>query len=154
MKKSLLATLSIAAALAVTGCAAPSDSAVVYKRGQLQQPQTVEFGQVVSVQNVKVEGEKNPLLTMGGTAIGGVAGSSIGGGEGSASGAIAGAMIGGLASESIQQGAGTKNALEVTVRLDRDGRMISVVQEGDLPLVAGQRVRILTGAGTMRVVPM
>lgn len=154
MKKGLLLASAISAVLLATGCSTPSDSAVVYKRDQLQQPQVVEFGQIVSVQNVKVEGEQNQLLTLGGTALGGVAGSSIGQGRGSALGAIGGAMLGGLLSQSAQQGLGTKNALELTVRLDRDGRMVSIVQDADIPLNPGQRVRILSGNGTMRVVPL
>ncbi|MCL6262516.1 glycine zipper 2TM domain-containing protein [Craterilacuibacter sp. RT1T] len=154
MKKGLLLASAISTVLLATGCSTPSDSAVVYKRGQLQQPQVVEFGQIVSVQNVKVEGEQNQLLTLGGTALGGVAGSSIGQGRGSALGAIGGAMLGGLLSQSAQQGLGTKNALELTVRLDRDGRMVSIVQDADIPLSPGQRVRILSGNSTMRVVPL
>lgn len=137
----------------LAGCAT-SDSAAVYSKGQMRQAQTVEFGTVVSVQNVLMEGQNNEFLTLGGAALGGLAGSNIGHGRGAAAGTIVGALAGGFGAQAAQRNLGTKNALEITVRLDRSGRMISIVQEVDIPFAAGQRVRVITGAGNDRVAPL
>ncbi|MBI3144011.1 MAG: glycine zipper 2TM domain-containing protein [Pseudogulbenkiania sp.] len=137
----------------LAGCAT-SDSAAVYSKGQMRQAQSVEFGTVVSVQNVLMEGQNNEILTLGGAALGGLAGSNIGHGRGAAAGTIVGALAGGFGAQAAQRNLGTKNALEITVKLDRSGRMISIVQEADIPFAAGQRVRVITGAGNDRVAPL
>lgn len=149
--RSLAAGIAVAGALA--GCAT-SDSAAVYSKGQMRQAQTVEFGTVVSVQNVLMEGQNNELLTLGGAALGGLAGSNIGHGRGAAAGTIVGALAGGFGAQAAQRNLGTKTALEITVKLDRSGRMISIVQEADIPFAVGQRVKVLSGADNDRVTPL
>jgi outer membrane lipoprotein SlyB len=139
-------------AAALTGCA--DNSAMTYNQSQMQRAQSVQLGTVVSVQQVKVKGDSNALLTLGGAALGGLAGSNIGGGSrGSAAGAVVGAMAGGYGAQAAQKNLGGKNALEITVKLD-SGQTISIVQGADTPIVNGQRVRVLTGAGADRVVPL
>lgn len=151
-RKILVITLSsLIGAGMLSGCA--SDSAMVYSQNQMRQAQTVQVGTVVSVHNVKMQGSDNGLLTLGGAALGGLAGSHLGrGSKANAAGAIVGALAGGYATDAAQKNMGTKNAVEVTVKLD-SGRMISIVQDPDVQLVAGQRVRVLSGGGTDRVVP-
>lgn len=150
MKTRILIT-ALATSTLLAGCAMPGSSAGVYSKDQMGQAQTVEFGRITSVQKVKVQGDNNPLITMGGTALGGLAGSNVGKGSGAVAGAIVGAMAGGLATQSIQQNM-TQEALELTVELDK-GRTISVVQAADVPFTVGQRVRVLTGGGSTRVTP-
>ena len=137
-----------------TGCASTSDSGQVYSKDQMRMAHVVEFGQVIAVKNVLMEGNRNELLTMGGTALGGLAGSNIGKGSGAVAGAIVGAIAGGLAAQSAQQSLNTKPALEITVKLDNGGKMLSIVQEADVPFSQGQRVRVLSGGGTTRVSPL
>lgn len=133
------------------GCA--SDSAMVYNQGQVQQAQTVQLGIVTSVQQVTMKGDNNSLLTLGGAALGGIAGSQLGqGNRANAAGAIAGALLGGFGADAAQSSLSKKNGLEITVKLD-SGRMISIVQAADVPMVTGQRVRVLSGGGADRVVP-
>lgn len=136
----------------LSGCAS-DDSAMSYSSGQMRKAQVVQIGTVLSVQPVKVKGSSNPLLTVGGAALGGLAGSTMGGSSrASAAGAVAGALVGGAGAEVAQRQLSKKAALEITVKLD-SGPTISIVQDQDVPLVAGQRVRVLTGGGTDRVVP-
>ena len=147
----VLAMSAFVGASLLSGCA--SDSAMVYSQDQMRQAQTVQLGTIVSVHNVKMQGSNNGLLTLGGAALGGLAGSNLGRGDkANAAGAIAGALVGGFASNAAQKSVGTKDALEITVKLDT-GRMISIVQDADVQLVAGQRVRVLSGGGTDRVAP-
>ena len=147
-------TLSLLSIASLSGCANmySSESAAVYSKSDMRQIHEVEYGKVLDVKMVKMEGDKSDLLTLGGTALGGIAGSSVGQGRGSAAGAVIGAMVGGMAAQSMQRGA-TKDAYELTVQTDK-GRTISIVQEADVPISAGQRVKILTGNGTARVLPM
>lgn len=147
--------LLVAGFVAVTtlaGCASP-DSAMVYSRNQAQRAQTVHLGTVVSVQAVKVEGKQNGLLTLGGAAVGGIAGSAIGQGRGSTLGAVVGAIAGGVAADAAQKNLGSQQSVEVTVKLDKSGELISIVQAQDVSLAPGQRVRVMRGGSTDRVLP-
>ncbi|MDF0605355.1 glycine zipper 2TM domain-containing protein [Neisseriaceae bacterium TC5R-5] len=146
-----LTVVTLLAAGVLTGCAT-SNSAGVYSQGQMRQAQTVQIGTVVSVQNVKMEGNNNELLTIGGAALGGLAGSSVGGGRGQVAGAIVGALAGGVGANAAQR-AMTRDALEITVKLEGSNRMISIVQDADIAITPNQRVRVLTGGGNDRVVP-
>lgn len=148
IKPALIAAVT---GLALAGCA--SNSATVYTTGQAQRVQTVELGTVVSVQNARIQGDNNPLYTLGGAALGGLAGSNIGKGSGSAAGAIVGALLGGAASNAAQKNLGGQAAYEITVQLD-NGRTISIVQQADTPITGGMRVRVLSGGGADRVVPL
>lgn len=152
MKSRQILIAGILTMVALTGCATSSDSAQVYSKGQMRQMHEVEYGKILDIKNVKMEGDKNDLLTLGGTALGGLAGSNIGKGSGSVAGAIVGAMAGGLASEAVQRN-NTKNAYELTVQMEK-GRTVSIVQEADVVLTVGQRVKVITGGGTARVLPM
>ena len=135
----------------LAGCA--SDSAMVYSQGQTRQAQSVQLGTVVSVHVVKREGSNNELLTLGGAALGGIAGSNLGNGnKANAAGAIAGALLGGFGAQAAQKGMGTKDAYEITVKLD-NGRLLSIVQDTDVQVEVNQRVRVLSGGGADRVVP-
>jgi outer membrane lipoprotein SlyB len=60
---------------------------------------------------------------------------------------VGGAVAGGAVEEEVTK----KDGLEIIVRLD-GGKVVSVVQEADVPFQAGENVRILTGPdGTARV---
>jgi len=152
--KTIVITLAISLASSMLAGCASDDSATTYSQGQMRQMQTVQLGTVISVQQVKPKGEDNGLLTLGGAALGGIAGSTMGGGNrGSAVGTIVGALAGGFGAQAAQTKLSTKAALEITVQLDGSGRMISIVQDANVQLVTGQRVRVLSGGGNDRVVP-
>ncbi len=128
-KVRLLVVASLAAPVfLLAGCANKSASSSVYSYGQAQREQIVRLGTVVSVRAVTIQEDQNSGVgTVGGAALGGVAASSIGGGRGSILASIGGAILG-----------------ETRV----------VAQEADVPLSAGQRVRMLSGNGPTRVVPL
>ena len=81
--------LLVLGAVTLTGCATYSPD--VYQAGQVQQVQSVELGTVEAVRSVQIQGKSNELYTLGGTVLGGLAGSTIGRGTGSVAGAVAGA---------------------------------------------------------------
>ena len=148
MKRMLAVTLVLVAAT-LAGCAS-SKSGSAYTRDQARQEMIVRTGVVESVREVQLEGTKSGVGAAAGAVAGGVGGSHMGGGSGQIVGAVVGAVIGGIAGAAIEEGVTKKAALEITVRLD-NGQLTAVVQEGDEPFQAGERVRLLSGAGGTRV---
>lgn len=143
-------TLAAVAALAVAGCAAPPRGGADYRGYETRQAQTVQFGVVESVRNVRINATESGVGATSGAVLGGIAGSTIGQGRGSVAGAVAGAVIGGIAGQAIERDANLRPGIEITVKLE-GGRMIAVVQEADENFRPGDRVRVLTGPGGTRV---
>lgn len=134
------------------GCAS-QQSAEVYRRGEAQRSADVFYGQVVHVRPVLIEGTKSNVGTGGGAVIGGIAGSTVGKGTGRRLGTAVGAIAGGIAGAAAEEGLTRESGVEVTVDL-ADGRTLAVVQDDDVALVPGQRVRVVrSGAGSYRVYP-
>ena len=144
-----MAVMVIATAF-ITGCAS-SRSGQVYSRDEARQVQTVENGSVESVKQVVIEGTKTPIGTAAGGVTGGVVGHSVGGGSGKDIATVVGALVGAAAGTMVEEGITSKQGLEIIVRKD-SGQTIVVVQEADMPIAVGERVRIITAAdGTTRV---
>ena len=145
------AILSAALALLLSGCFS-RESANVYNKSEAGREQTVRMATVDSVRKVTLEGSRSGIGAGAGGAVGGISGSAVGQGKGSSVaavlGAVAGGVVGGIAEEKVTR----KDALEITVRLD-NGDMRAIVQEADVDLKPGQRVRLLTTGGVTRVTP-
>jgi outer membrane lipoprotein SlyB len=145
------AILAAAAALLLSGCFS-RESANVYNKNEAGREQTVRMATVDSVRKVTLEGSRSGIGAGAGGAVGGISGSAVGQGKGSSVaavlGAVAGGVVGGIAEEKVTR----KEALEITVRLD-NGELRAIVQEADVPLQPGQRVRLLTTGGVTRVTP-
>lgn len=137
-------------AMILTGCAS-SRSGQVYSRDEARQIQTVENGTVESVKEVVIEGTKTPIGTAAGAVTGGVLGSTIGGGSGKTVATVIGALAGAAAGTMAEEGITRKPGLEIIVKKD-NGHTIVIVQEADMIITAGDRVRVITAAdGTTRV---
>ncbi|MFH2093696.1 MAG: glycine zipper 2TM domain-containing protein [Pseudomonadota bacterium] len=150
MKATTIIVMVSILAVYISGCAS-SRSGQVYSRDEARQVQTVENGTVESVKQVMIEGTKTPVGTAAGGVAGGVLGSTVGSGSGrtvaTVLGALAGAAAGTMAEEEITK----KQGLEIIVKKD-NGQTIVVVQEADVVISAGDRVRIITSStGTTRV---
>ncbi|MDD2408933.1 MAG: glycine zipper 2TM domain-containing protein [Tepidiphilus sp.] len=142
--------LMVVAALGVAGCASGLGGGT-YGRTEARRAMSVQYGVVESVRPVQLEGTKSPLGAGAGAVVGGVAGSGVGGGRGQIVGATVGAVAGGLAGAALEEVATRRPGVEVTVRLD-NGRVIAVVQEDEGEgFRLGERVRVLSDGGTMRV---
>lgn len=138
----------------VTGCANHSASSSVYTYGQAQREQIVRLGTVESVRPVTIQAsDTSGAGVVAGGALGGVAGSAVGGGRGNVLATIGGGILGALAGNAVENQANRKSGLEITVRLD-NGETRVVAQEADVAINAGQRVRLVSGNGPTRVVPM
>ncbi|HUL55783.1 MAG TPA: glycine zipper 2TM domain-containing protein [Usitatibacter sp.] len=137
-------------ALALGGCAYPPAGSGDYRGYEVRGEQSVRFGVVESVRDVRITPHDTGVGTAGGAALGAVAGSTVGGGNGQIAGAIGGAILGGIIGQNIEQQANQKNGVEITVLLD-SGKYIAIVQGADEQFRAGDRVRILSGPGGTRV---
>jgi outer membrane lipoprotein SlyB len=138
-----------ACALALGACAYPPvgpGDYHAYQRGA----QSVQFGVVDSIRDVRLYGPNTGIGGASGAAIGMVAGSNVGGGSGQFLGAVAGTILGGIIGNNVEQSATERPGVEVTVLMD-SGRYVAVVQEATEPFRAGDRVRVLSGRGMTRV---
>ena len=151
----IIALAVLAGSLAlVAGCANHSASSSVYTYGQAQREQIVRTGTVEAVRPVTIQTDQSTGAGVAaGGALGGVAGSTIGGGRGSVLAAIGGGLLGAMAGNTVENRMGKSQGLEITVRLD-NGETRVIAQEADVAISAGQRVRLISGNGPTRVVPM
>jgi outer membrane lipoprotein SlyB len=150
LKSALKMGILLAMVAAMIGCAS-SRSGEVYSRDQARQVQTLEYAIVESVKSVTIEGTKTALGTSAGGVAGGLLGSTVGSGTGRTVATVIGALVGAAVGTAAEEGATRKPALEIVVRKD-NGLTIVVVQEADVMMSPGDRVRIITaGDGTTRV---
>lgn len=149
MSKWKAITGAAVAALLLGGCAYDRGS-YDYRGYEVGTAQSVQFGVVDAVRDVRINPGDTGVGTAGGAVLGGLAGSQVGGGSGQVAGAVGGAILGGVIGHSVEQSANERHGLEITVHLD-SGRYISVVQEADEYFRPGDRVRVLTGRGHTRV---
>ncbi|MBV8466749.1 MAG: glycine zipper 2TM domain-containing protein [Burkholderiales bacterium] len=144
----LAGVLGLASALG--GCAS-TRSADVYSPSEALNEARVRSGVIESVRPVRIQSDSE-IGKLVGAIVGGIGGSDIGQGKGSAVGAVLGATVGSAVGNAVGKEVNTKPGLEIVLTLD-SGEVISVVQEADVNLVAGQRVRVITRGRVSRVVP-
>lgn len=151
----IAAMAALVGSLAVlAGCANDTASSSVYSYGQAQQEQIVRQGTVESVRSVTIQDDRSSGAgALAGGALGGVAASGIGGGSGRVLATIGGGILGAMAGNKVENQMGKTQGLEITVRLD-NGETRVVAQAADVAISAGQRVRLISGNGPTRVVPM
>ena len=148
--KILIILFMVITVMVITGCAS-SRSGQVYSRDHARQAQTIENGTVESVREVVIEGTKTPVGTAAGGVAGGVLGSTVGGGSGKTVATVIGALAGAAVGAAAEEGITRKPGLEIIVKKD-NGQTVVVVQEADVMMDSGDRVRIITAAdGTTRV---
>ena len=135
------------------GCANQSLKSDTFQRDSVQRISNVQFGEIISLKNVNIEGS-----TKSGSIVGGLIGAAAGSGVsdsrpeseiGAIIGGAIGATIGGELSKNIQ----SVNGLQITISTT-DGRTISIVQEvSDYNFDVGDKVEIITIKGKTRVSP-
>jgi len=125
----------------------------VYSRERAQRVQTIEYGEVIEVRQILIEGTKSGVGTLAGGVLGGALVSGIGRGAGRTIGVVGGAIAGGVAGSAVEESATKQPGLEVTIRMD-SGKTIALVQGIDPPVYAGDRVRVLRNPdGSARAIP-
>lgn len=148
MKKSLITIIALSTLL--TGCMS-NLGGDVYSREDARRVQQVQFGTIVALRPIKIEGTKTPIGTLTGAAIGGIAGSTLGGGKGAyvsaIIGAVGGGLIGGISEELITR----SNGVEITFNQDNGETkaIVQQVQENEIFRI-GDRIRIMNLNGKYR----
>ncbi len=145
----LLAACAIVIAT-VSGCATQSSSSAVYKSSETQREQSVRMATVEAVRKVMIQRDSKGIGVLGGAVVGGIAGSTVGGGKGADIGTVLGAIGGLVAGQAIENQANQREGLEITVKYDNGDTRI-IVQEADVDVKPGDRVRVVSGGGVTRV---
>ena len=137
----------------IVSCANASLQPNVFDRDSVQKISNVLYGEIISIQDVVIEGDIISGSIVGGL-VGAAAGSEISNSKseseiGAVLGGAIGATLGGNLSKKIKAVAG----IQLTINMD-DGRTISVVQEiGDYQFSTGDLVEIISIKGKTRVSP-
>lgn len=150
------ALLLLIASIGLTACSASAPSGSIYKSSEALKPQEVKLAKLLSVRTVQIETSSNTNTgAIAGGAIGGVAGSQMGSGRGSEAllGGLIGATVGAVAGSATEKMANKSDALELTVKMEDTGQIMSIVQASDEQFTAGQQVRVLIQSGKYRVAP-
>ena len=136
----------------LAGCSMPESRAGnVYSRDQARTSQSVNYGTILRVDLVTIEGTQTGAGTVAGGAMGGALGSAVGSGSGRTIATVGGAIVGGIAGAAIEKGVTTVEGVELEVQLD-NGELLVVVQENDAVYRVGDRIRVLRDSqGTTRV---
>lgn len=146
----IISIIAAASVLLLSGCAG-SMSNSNYSTAQVRMAMAVKAGVVDSVRKVKIDPNTQGVGSTAGGLIGAIAGSNLGGGKGSLVFSILGAVAGGVAGHIVEAAVIQKEGLEIMVKLDNSDFTV-VVQEGDEPFFAGERVKVLTAQnGSTRV---
>ncbi len=148
--RTLFSILLVAAVAAAVGGCASSMPGGAYSRREAGRMEQVQFGTVMKVREVMIEGTKSGVGTVSGAAVGAIAGSG-GQGRGSTAGAVLGAVVGGVAGSAAEEGITRQKGYEITVKLDTGG-IIAVVQGADEQFKPGDHVQLVTAtSGKTRV---
>ena len=142
-----------AAIILLGSCANSRLTGDTYSREDARKVQQVKYGQVLSAKPVVIEGNRNGIVgNVGGTLIGGIAGSGIGDGREQAIATVIGATVGGIAGQTAEERLTRKQGQEIQIQMD-NGQVLSVVQEvkGSAFFNPGERVRLLELNGVTRV---
>ncbi len=141
----------LAAVCLLSGCMPESRSGNVYTRDQARTSQSLNYGTILRVDLVTIEGTQTGAGTVAGGAMGGALGSAVGSGSGRVISTVGGAILGGLAGTAIEKGVTTVQGVELEIQLD-NGELLVVVQENDAVYKVGDRIRVLRDSqGTTRV---
>jgi len=137
--------------LLVAACAS-EPSGRSYTPGQARTTYSVDYGEVVDVRVVSIEGNPGVVGTWGGASVGRAVGAVSASGRNSSilAGALGG-VAGAVAGRAIERKIREDEALEITIQLD-GADVIAVVQADDVLFEPGDRVRVLRGRdGSARV---
>ena len=137
--------------LLFVSCAQQSLTGDTYSRDEAGQAQSVQQGRITSIRYVKIEGGTTAGTILGSVA-GGVLGNQIGGGAGKALATVGGAGLGAVAGSHAQQSMGSRQGIEIQVRIDGGGSL-SVTQEVNPreSFSVGDRVRVLGNGSRARI---
>ena len=146
----ILTVVLVSVACMMSGCASDNLSGERISRSDSRQAYRLEYGRIVAVEPILIEGEATSIGTTGGGLIGySVGRSTTDSRVGGAVGAVAGAVTGQKTEEKLTE----VDGLQITVDMD-GGPTIVVIQGGDVPFAEGERVRVFRRGNEARILKM
>lgn len=104
---------------------------------------------IVNERPVRITGQNSGAGTVGGALVGGASGAAIGG---DAAGGIIGAVAGAVLGNVIEHDATRRDGFAYDVRMQRDGRVLEVIQPDRYPIPVGSQVYVSFGP-RVRIIP-
>ncbi len=149
MKKivSFLCVSVISITLAACGI---GNTNTTYSRAEIGKQGQVEWGKIIAMTNIEIEGESSGFGAIGGGVIGGIAGSAVGGGVGRSL-AIAGGAVGGAVAGNMAEKAITSDTAWEFIVQKTNGQTVPVVQTNELNLQVGDEVLLAIVKGKTRI---
>ncbi len=154
MKRFILPLIALLSFLLV-GCSGVNPYGSSYSSSQVQGIQSVYYGTIVNITPTTINNSdgNNFLGGLAGAAIGGILGSDVGGGTGKDIATIGGAVLGSYLGNKGANELGKSNGVNLTIKLDNDGRTIAIVQPVDPNMIfqVGDKVQINVQGNSARV---
>ena len=142
---------ALAAVLIAAGglAACETPNAYTYSPYEAGQAVPLEPATVVNFRPVRIGGRDTGAGTVGGALVGGASGAAIGG---DAAGAVIGTVAGAVLGNAVERGATRGTGFAYDVRMQRDGRVLEVVQPDQYPIPVNSQVYVSFGP-RVRIVP-
>jgi outer membrane lipoprotein SlyB len=134
-------------ALGLAGCETPN--AYNYAPYEAGVPTPLEPATVVNLRPVRIGGQTTGGGLTTGAIVGGVSGGAIGG---DAAGAVVGTLAGAVLGNVLEHKASEHDGFAYDVRMQRDGRVIEIVQPGRDAIPVGAHVYVSFGPRA-RIIP-
>lgn len=157
MKSSKKLWTAIAGCLLLTACGI-GDTNTTYNRAQIGRQGRTSLGRIIAMTQIEIAGSNSTGSLVGagiGGALGGVGGSAFGRGKGkdlmTIGGAAVGVLAGAAVGSAVEQAATHDTAYEFLVQKGNTDNVISVVQTNELGLKEGDRVILVEIDGTTRI---
>lgn len=143
------ASLALAAAAALAGCATSSPDVV--SRNEAQRLSAVVDAVVLSTRPVTVDGNQSGIGATAGGVVGGIAGSSVGGSREAVAVGIIGAVVGGVVGNAVERQTTREEAVEILVQLKNGDRRSVVQARAGETFAPGDPVILVTTGSRVRV---
>ena len=137
----------LAAGLGLTACETPN--AYTYAPYEAGVPQPLEPATVVNFRPVRIGGQTTGAGVTTGAIVGGASGAAIGHDP---AGLIVGALAGAVLGNAVEHGATQHDGFAYDLRMQRDGRVIEIIQAGRYPIPVGSPVYVSFGP-VARIIP-
>lgn len=150
--RALLPVIAAGGFLAWGGCTFPSSSTVV-PRKQANQIQTADYGTILKVREVTIEGRRTHIGQAGGALVGIAAAAPSDGSRGGRDRQLAqagAAIVGSVVGEAVEEAVTRKVAQEITVQM-KDGRIVVITQESPPLYRVGDEVQVIHSPAGARV---
>lgn len=150
--KGIQLVLGSVTVMMIAACSTPLTSNH-YTRNDVRMVQDVDYGRVIGLREVIIDGTNSGQGAATGALMGGLGGSTLGTGNANILTTAGGALLGSVAGGGLEEMVTRVQGVELIVELN-SGRRIAVVQEGRVSFFSvGQKVRVMSIGGSARVTP-